>query len=224
MSFCTARFATEKAVFRPALPLHSQPEFTGERPMATYREQYLHPNWQRRRLEIMQAADFSCEACGATDITLNVHHKRYVKGRKVWEYERQDLACLCEDCHEVAHAHTLAIGAELALVDPGEAPKIHALLVGLRNGIVAAPGVPDQFVDAFLIGDQRLAEQARVAGEFARFVCDDLSHEEANELLSALHTAPIGEVIEFARDAAERARVKLMEQTKDKPLDDLDFI
>jgi 5-methylcytosine-specific restriction endonuclease McrA len=106
MSFCSARVAPEKAVFRPALPLHSQPEFTGERSMATrksYAEQLKHPNWQRKRLEVLQAADFQCELCGDKETTLHVHHKRYVKGREVWEYEARELQCLCEACHAEHH-------------------------------------------------------------------------------------------------------------------------
>lgn len=30
----------------------------------TYTEQLQHPNWQRKRLEVMEAAEFSCELCG----------------------------------------------------------------------------------------------------------------------------------------------------------------
>ena len=40
--------------------------------------------WQRRRLEIMQRDDFKCHDCGTTD-DLNVHHIRYLAGRKPWE-------------------------------------------------------------------------------------------------------------------------------------------
>jgi hypothetical protein len=69
----------------------------------TYGEQLRHPNWQRKRLERMQAANFECENCGDKETTLNVHHKRYVRGRKVWEYENWELEVLCENCH--GHKH-----------------------------------------------------------------------------------------------------------------------
>lgn len=68
-----------------------------------YAEQLKHPNWQRKRLEVFQSAGFECEHCGEKEKTLHVHHKRYVKGREVWEYTRQELACLCEDCHAEHH-------------------------------------------------------------------------------------------------------------------------
>jgi hypothetical protein len=110
-----ARFATEKAVFRPALPLSSTAGLIGQH-MATkltYAEQLKHPNWQRKRLEMLEAAGWTCSKCGDKEKTLHVHHKQYVKGRKVWEYERHDLAVLCEDCHEAEHA--MQDGFELLL-------------------------------------------------------------------------------------------------------------
>ena len=66
-------------------------------------QQYKHPNWQRKRLEAMEAAQFSCEDCGDTETTLNVHHQRYVKGRMIWEYELHELMVLCEPCHQTQH-------------------------------------------------------------------------------------------------------------------------
>jgi hypothetical protein len=101
----TARLATEKAVFRPALPLCFLPESTGgQMAKLTFAEQIKHPNWQRKRLEVMEDAGFECESCGTNEVTLNVHHKRYIKGRMYWDYERTDLSCLCEDCHKQEHA------------------------------------------------------------------------------------------------------------------------
>ncbi len=58
--------------------------------------------WQRRRLEIMQRDDFKCRDCGTTD-DLNVHHIRYLAGRKPWEYDDGDLITLCGKCHKKRH-------------------------------------------------------------------------------------------------------------------------
>lgn len=105
MSFGAARLATEEAVFRPALLLSTLPGIT-EMQMATklsYAEQLKHPNWQRKRLEVMERAGFKCEACGDKDTMLNVHHKQYVKGRKAWEYDANELTCFCETCHKEKH-------------------------------------------------------------------------------------------------------------------------
>lgn len=85
----TARVAPEKAVFRPALPLCSAPDLLPEKTLAliTYLDQLKHPQWQRRRLEIMQRDAFTCQSCLSTESTLHVHHKLYIKGRMLWEYE-----------------------------------------------------------------------------------------------------------------------------------------
>lgn len=68
-----------------------------------YREQLLHPNWQRKRLEALEHYGFKCNSCSEADKTLHVHHKHYVKGRMAWEYELAELEALCERCHKDAH-------------------------------------------------------------------------------------------------------------------------
>lgn len=99
----TARLATEKAVFRPALPLCSfQPEFTGDH-MAdkkTYSDLLKDPRWQKKRLEILARDEWKCQSCYDSETTLHVHHKHYHKGHKPWEYEDRELVTLCENCHE----------------------------------------------------------------------------------------------------------------------------
>lgn len=67
--------------------------------MATYLELLRDPRWQRRRLEVMSAADFACQRCDAKDKTLNVHHVVYRFGAMPWDYDDSELHCLCEPCH-----------------------------------------------------------------------------------------------------------------------------
>lgn len=67
-------------------------------------EKYRHPHWQEKRLKVMDAAGFKCKHCGDTEATLNVHHISYLKGRDPWEYENDELVCLCEACHEEMHS------------------------------------------------------------------------------------------------------------------------
>lgn len=69
----------------------------------TYSEKLLDPRWQKKRLEVLDSAEFKCEICGNSESTLHVHHKQYFKGRDVWEYEVNQLACLCKLCHEANH-------------------------------------------------------------------------------------------------------------------------
>jgi 5-methylcytosine-specific restriction endonuclease McrA len=74
---------------------------------------YKHPNWQKKRLEVMEKADFECENCGDKDATLNVHHRFYVSGRDPWEYDVDELVCLCEDCHKYQHTKDERLKASL---------------------------------------------------------------------------------------------------------------
>lgn len=69
----------------------------------TYYEMLRDPRWQRKRLEVMQRADFACEECGDKETTLNVHHQYYRKGAKPWEYEDDCFLCMCEPCHDRRH-------------------------------------------------------------------------------------------------------------------------
>ena len=69
----------------------------------TYFEKLKDPRWQKKRLESLEKASWSCSACGGTEDTLHVHHKQYFKGREPWEYETGQLEVLCEKCHEEAH-------------------------------------------------------------------------------------------------------------------------
>lgn len=61
------------------------------------------PRWQRRRLEMLEAAGFKCQRCFCGDKTLHVHHREYIAGRKPWEYTDGQLMVVCEDCHEMQH-------------------------------------------------------------------------------------------------------------------------
>lgn len=64
-----------------------------------YSELLRNPLWQKKRLEIMNRDNFTCQFCGRQDITLQVHHRRYIRGLKPWEYSNEDYVTLCEGCH-----------------------------------------------------------------------------------------------------------------------------
>lgn len=68
-----------------------------------YSEQIKSPKWQKRRLEILNRDNFTCQMCGCTEKTLHVHHTIYIPGRKIWEYKDNQLISLCEDCHSKEH-------------------------------------------------------------------------------------------------------------------------
>lgn len=113
----------------------------------TYVEQLKHPNWQRKRLEVFQAANFTCARCDCTEQTLHVHHKRYVKGRMAWEYELTELLALCWECHQQAHEEMEAIThllSKLPMDGPYSQMAAGALIAGW-----AAKLLPDDVVAPF---------------------------------------------------------------------------
>ena len=67
-----------------------------------YSERLKDPRWQRKRLEIFERDNFTCQECGRKDRELHVHHGCYVKGRMPWEYPNEVLHTLCDGCHEIA--------------------------------------------------------------------------------------------------------------------------
>jgi len=98
----------------------------------TYAQQLAHPLWQRRRLEMLDAADWKCSCCNAADQQLHVHHRQYFKSRSAWEYSNAELQVLCKDCHERLHVVDEQIKSILCRVPPDE---VLALLAGFYGGI-----------------------------------------------------------------------------------------
>lgn len=67
-----------------------------------YSEKLKNPQWQRKRLEILNRDDFTCQCCGGKEITLHVHHFVYNnKTGNPWEVDDWSLITLCEDCHHL---------------------------------------------------------------------------------------------------------------------------
>lgn len=65
--------------------------------MSNYLEKLKDPRWQKKRLDIFQRDDFTCQECFSTDKTLHVHHIKYIGDP--WETPDMYLVTLCEDCH-----------------------------------------------------------------------------------------------------------------------------
>ena len=66
-----------------------------------YSEKLKDPRWQKKRLEIFQRDEYTCQICGDTESTLAVHHYKY--SGEPWEIDNKYLKTLCEDCHESEH-------------------------------------------------------------------------------------------------------------------------
>lgn len=69
----------------------------------TYSEKLKDPRWQKKRLEILNRDNFTCQKCKSTTNTLNVHHIRYTPGKNPWDYGGFNLITLCNLCHSKEH-------------------------------------------------------------------------------------------------------------------------
>lgn len=94
----------------------------------TYAEKLKDPRWQRKRLEILQRDDFTCQNCLATDKTLHIHHGYYRRGLEPWEYDGTTLWTLCEDCHEETAASLADIHELIGSVRPSDHPHLLDLI------------------------------------------------------------------------------------------------
>lgn len=71
-----------------------------------YKEQYKlqleHPLWLKKRQIILDRDNHKCMLCGSSE-NLQVHHTKYSKGKKAWEYPNSTLVTLCRNCHQKVH-------------------------------------------------------------------------------------------------------------------------
>ncbi len=106
----------------------------------TYRQKLQDPRWQKKRLEVMNRADWRCEWCG-TDATsgrtrgLQVHHGWYGRDVEPWEYELEVLYCLCDGCHEAAETVLRVARCELARIHPRHHEHVVELLRQVQDVI-----------------------------------------------------------------------------------------
>lgn len=148
----------------------------------SYKEQLLHPNWQKKRLEILSRDKFKCTVCEDDDSTLHVHHKRYIKGRLAWDYENSNFCTLCHACHSAAHDDDDALKAILAALPatgPRSSSDVGAIIAGWAHGVneLNFSEVFNQDPIAFAIGE--------LAGQFDRFDINRLMG-----VVAALRAAP----------------------------------
>ena len=98
------------------------PDRTGEIPVCergitfkdmTYQEQLKSPKWQKKRLEILERDEYTCQNCGETENELHVHHLFYLRNLKIYEYPDKFYITLCKDCHEKIHDETEMLYKEI---------------------------------------------------------------------------------------------------------------
>jgi len=73
--------------------------------MTKYSELLKDPRWQKKRLQVMERDDFSCQKCFDKDNMLVIHHLFYLRSEyhNPWDYPGFALVTLCQDCHNEEH-------------------------------------------------------------------------------------------------------------------------
>ena len=67
----------------------------------TYSEKLQDPRWQKVRMRILSRDEWKCRLCGASEITLHIHHEKY--NNEPWDANEKDLKTVCKNCHAIIH-------------------------------------------------------------------------------------------------------------------------
>ena len=69
--------------------------------MDSYQKKLTHPQWQKKRLEVLQRDNFTCRSCGSTEKELHVHHIYYLPNKLPESYPLSAYISLCFECHQM---------------------------------------------------------------------------------------------------------------------------
>ncbi|WP_266367797.1 HNH endonuclease [Tellurirhabdus rosea] len=66
---------------------------------------YKKSQWKVFRDTVFELDGNVCSVCGRSkeETILQVHHKKYIRGRNPWEYATQECITLCRGCHAAEH-------------------------------------------------------------------------------------------------------------------------
>ena len=81
-----------------------------------YWEKLRDPRWQKMRLRVLDRDNWQCQYCGETSKSLAVHHGHYRSNADPWEYDRNTLHTVCEECHDQADCLRVDLQYQMALL------------------------------------------------------------------------------------------------------------
>lgn len=71
--------------------------------IAERKQAYLKsPKWNTLRKAILKRDNYTCQQCGISNVSLEVHHITYARFGNEWT---SDLTSVCRDCHQSIHDH-----------------------------------------------------------------------------------------------------------------------
>ena len=182
-----------------------------------YFELLKHPEWQKKRLRIMERDGFQCRECGDKETTLNVHHSYYTKGAKPWEYPDESLHTLCETCHElVSELHTNLKRAFGCL----RTTFAHQALGYVTALLMQQKAIGGDYTFRFQLSDDEVLSCCQATGVAHAY--SDASPDyvlTADEVIMYTGTEGFGQndVESFLRESAEAAALRWVVNTSEPP-------
>ncbi len=161
-----------------------------------WKDQYKHPNWQRKRLEALESAGYQCQSCYDEETQLHVHHKTYIKGRKIWEYDLKELSVLCETCHADAHTFKNELQKIITSLQAAEGVPI---LVAVLYGFCRDTWGPCD-IDAFDCVAAELYPRSAKLGELAATLGDILTTPQIDQMIYACNHGLITSETSFSKE------------------------
>lgn len=86
--------------------------------LSAYQKKLLDPEWQKKRLQLLNAANWTCAWCHGKRETLHVHHGYYRKGANPWDYADEYFHVLCHSCHETAETERSETYRVIGMIPP----------------------------------------------------------------------------------------------------------
>lgn len=79
--------------------------YTIRKIVMSYKDKLRDPRWQKKRLEIFQRDNWTCQfpGCGDTKTELHVHHTKYIYGANPWDVPDKFLKTVCSKHHKLLH-------------------------------------------------------------------------------------------------------------------------
>lgn len=154
-------------------------------------DQYKHPEWQKKRLESLEKAEWCCQKCYSSENELHVHHRRYIKGRKVWEYSTNELIVLCEQCHKETHEVQDELKELMASLHPEAIRDVNMIVSGYAiEGIGPIRESVDAAISIINRGEMSIYDKRNyVAGAIAAIVSQSLkSLDDVIEVFKAFES------------------------------------
>lgn len=144
--------------------------------MSTYSEKLRDPRWQKKRLQILNRDNFTCQWCQDTESTLHIHHLKY-KGDP-WDIEDEFLITLCETCHQYIDEDYHGAGAKLIAAFKSKAFASEHLLKlsdAVKKGcLTGIPFEPTIDIISFIFSDEE-------SFNFVKGRFNDFIHEKVKQ-------------------------------------------